>query len=139
MAEYAKMGDTVVYVDCGDWLLTNGAEYEALPGTDEGYVHVIGDDGVEGVFLQDRFRPVRPHPTESPIRTVTRRELVPGEYGSILVDRLANDGALVVLGFKTTGNIFPDCRSLFSADDLRSACMVLSQLAEFLDEDKGEE
>lgn len=73
-------------------------------------------------LIEDVTGPVRQ-------RTITRTEIAPGDYGHIRVDRLANDGALVVLGFKTTGGIFPDARSLFGADELDALAATLTQLA----------
>lgn len=71
---------------------------------------------------------------EGPVRTVTRKEIVPGEYGDILVDRTANDGSIVLLGFKTTGGIFPQCRSNFTSAELTAAIATLTTIRDALDE-----
>ena len=71
----------------------------------------------------------------SPVRTVTRKEVVGGEYGPILVE---TDGAYVRLGFKTTGGIFPPTRSIFSTSELRQVASVLTQIADALDENEKE-
>lgn len=58
-----------------------------------------------------------------PVRTVTRREIVPGVYGLVHVD----EG----LAHKTVAVHFHEARA--SADELRSAAMIFSQIAEALD------
>ena len=58
--------------------------------------------------------------TEGPIRTVTRREIMPGTYGLVTVDP---SGAYVRLGL---------VREIFTADELDAAAAVLTQLAEAL-------
>lgn len=55
----------------------------------------------------------------SPIRTVTRREIVPGSYGVIQVHK---DGKIGMLP------------SVKSADQLREAAHILNQIAEVLEE-----
>lgn len=68
--------------------------------------------------------------TEGPIRTVTRREPVSGKYSNGDVDVSVHpDGQIQISVSMLT----------LKGDRVRSACMVLSQLAEFLDEDKGDE
>lgn len=71
---------------------------------------------------------------EGPVRTVTRKEIVPGEYGHILVDRTANDGSLVLLGFKSTGGIYPQVRSYFTSTELTAAIETLTTIRDALDE-----
>lgn len=68
----------------------------------------------------------------SPIRTVTRREIVPGVYGKVFIndyDELANTVSL---------NVKDDfgCVS-FNAEELRETAHILNQIAEVL-EDNGE-
>src|SRR5690606_24872348 len=65
--------------------------------------------------------------TEGPVRTVTRREIVPGTYDGVRVGDV-DGGYVTILGLT---------QAAWSADELRSAAMILSQLAEFAD-DTGE-
>lgn len=60
---------------------------------------------------------------EGPVRTVTRREIVPGEYGGVVVEE--HVGSVVHLHL---------LRNTLDAQELRSAAMILSQLAEALDD-----
>ncbi|UXN70941.1 hypothetical protein N8A98_07060 [Devosia neptuniae] len=69
-----------------------------------------------------------------PVRTVTRKEIVPGVYGDILVDRTANDGSLVLLGFKSASGIFPRVRSNFNSAELTAAIATLTTIRDALDE-----
>lgn len=62
---------------------------------------------------------------DSPVRTVTRREIVPGTYGRIVVDGASNGTVKLTFKYKT---IPPE----FTAEELDSAAMVFSQLAEAL-------
>lgn len=62
-----------------------------------------------------------------PIRTVTRREIVPGEYGKVFVDAVDGDGIRARL-----------CRSLIDASELREAAHIFNQIAEALEENAKE-
>lgn len=66
---------------------------------------------------------------DGPVRTVTRREIVPGIYGKVFIncyDEFANTVSL---------NVKEDfgCVS-FNAEELREAAHLLNQLAEFMEE-----
>lgn len=66
--------------------------------------------------------------TTSPVRTVTRKEIVPGTYGPVRVDRL--EGNLVQT------SIFPTKSGLatwFDAADLREAARIFTELADALE------
>lgn len=67
--------------------------------------------------------PATPEPP-SPVRTVTRKEIVPGTYGFITVHSAAGRG--VFLGF-------PD-DTVASPVQLRAAIATLTQIAEALEE-----
>ena len=78
---------------------------------------------------------------EGPVRTVTRREIVPGVYGRVLVTEAgkgdAGYGGVCVEWCNRNGE--PHSQNyrdpaLMTAQELRSAAMVLSQLAEALDD-----
>lgn len=60
---------------------------------------------------------------DGPVRTITRREIVPGEYGGVVVEE--HVGSVVHLHM---------LRNTMDSLELRSAAMVLSQLAEALDD-----
>lgn len=74
---------------------------------------------------------------ESPIRTVTRREVVDGVYGHVEVGTVTNDPlsprVMVFIGVRGAGG------TLLNANELRSAAMVLSQIAEALDDNADKE
>lgn len=74
------------------------------------------------------------HPIKSPIRTVTRRELV--EWSDDVLSIVPDGKDRVFIGFKHP--VETQFASL-SSDQLRSVLMVVSQIVEFLDEDKGDE
>lgn len=63
----------------------------------------------------------------SPIRAVTRREIVPGTYGSVVVDRNT-----------TTDSPAPFVRfyAQAGASELREAARIFSDIADVLDEQK---
>lgn len=68
---------------------------------------------------------------ESPIRTVTRREIVPGTYGKIFINDYNESANTVSLNVKDDfGCVY------FNAEELREAAHLFSQLAEAL-EDKS--
>lgn len=77
-----------------------------------------------------------PDPIESPIRTVTRRELKDGVYARLAIENRGN--GKVHLSFDNQPGRGGEWAE-FSADELRSLLMVVSQIVEFLDEDKGDE
>jgi hypothetical protein len=60
---------------------------------------------------------------EGPVRTVTRCEIVPGEYAHVVVWKHNEAGIMIEL---------PE--NNYNANELRSAAMVLSQIAEVLDD-----
>lgn len=69
---------------------------------------------------------------EGPVRTVTRREIVPGTYGHVYVKgEMKNHpmGRVCLVGISSTTDTLG-----MTAHELRSAAMVLSQLAEALDD-----
>lgn len=96
---------------------------------EDGY-HGITADGRSCIGSSENDVVEMEAPIESPIRTVTRREPVSGKYSNGDVDVSVHpDGQIQISVSMLT----------LKGDRVRSACMVLSQLAEFLDEDKGDE
>lgn len=82
-------------------------------------------DGLAGMDLEGA--------SVGPVRTVTRKEIVPGVYGAVHVENGAN-GDRVQLRFVSP------CDGLttwYSADELRAAATVLNELADALSEAKG--
>lgn len=58
------------------------------------------------------------HVAQSPIRTITRREIVPGEYG----------------GIRVTESLSVTTDYLRTSEDLRSAARIFNEIADVLDE-----
>jgi hypothetical protein len=136
MSKYPRVseGQTYRYVGNEGRFFTPGKAYAVTHCMGDAGKWFQIDDDVNGnhnwqddASFHEKFELVN-----GPVRTVTRKVIKPGKYGHVLVDRTANDGALVMLGFKTTGGIFPECRSLFSADELRAAATTLIELADAL-------
>lgn len=76
--------------------------------------------------------------TEGPVRTVTRweivtrREIVPGVYGRVVVRDVIDRSRVIVQLEKDAGD---DANLvIMTAHELRSAAMILSQIAEALDD-----
>ena len=67
--------------------------------------------------------------SEGPVRTVTRREVVCGSYGRVIVDRVLGKECVVAID---------DWHTTMTANELRSAAMIFSQLAEALDDTNGD-
>lgn len=92
------------------------------------------ENGDSNVFWPDRgFSLIE---SNSPIRTVTRKEIVAGKYGAVDVAecKVENSAAVLIamdwFGFdgKESGH------AVLDADQLREAAHVLNQIAEALDE-----
>lgn len=63
-------------------------------------------------------------PTKSPVRTVTRREIVPGVYGKVRVNECGIGGGVESIEMKPTR----------SPEELRESAHILNQLAEALED-----
>lgn len=70
--------------------------------------------------------------TDGPVRTVTRREIVPGTYGKINVLAASRSNAVIQL-LDSTGIEATKAIAL-TAEELREAAHLFSQLAEVLEE-----
>lgn len=68
---------------------------------------------------------------EGPVRTVTRREIVPGVYDRVVVRDVVDGNKVIVRLDKDRLCDAPIVT--MTADELRSAAMIFSQLAEALD------
>ena len=115
-----EIGDKVVAVHEMPWIdgWHPGREYEVISTQYEGiYGQQILLDGVSGWIHNSHVKRAQP---ASPIRTVTRREIVPGEYGPV---RLYDDHSANV-----------DC--LHDASTARAAARIFNEIANVLDEQK---
>lgn len=73
-------------------------------------------------------------PTPSPIRTVTRTEIVPGVYGRLSVARQSGEEPRAMIALADSlGNVTMTHHG-WSIDELRAAALVLTQLADALEE-----
>lgn len=121
-----KAGDMVVvkhghYTGC-----TPGSRYN-LPRTpmkvataDCGYLVLDVGDGEESPAVNPGSFELAPQ--EGPIRTVTRREIVPGKYGGVVIDEHQTGDPLVRFNAKA------------DSASLRSAAKLFNELADVLDE-----
>lgn len=73
-------------------------------------------------------------PATSPVRTVTRREIVPGTYGRIVVTGTYKESR-VTLNWEGSSSIHTAVEIVgLDAEELREAAHLFSQLAEVLEE-----
>lgn len=78
----------------------------------------------DGCYFPDTFDLVAPA-TSGPIRTVTRREIVPGTYGVVSVDGAYSHEVSISL------------TTICGPDDLREAAHIFNQIAEVLEEQEA--
>lgn len=121
-----KAGDKVRVRDgggCGTFLI-EGREFTV--GRTDGQCIWL-PDGPEGPWEVSRFELVEAAPSNpSPIRKVTRTEIVPGTYGDV---DLEDDGPL---------GIFIRYSEYASAPGLRNAARIFNEIADALDEQSRE-
>lgn len=116
-----KVGDRVVclsdsFANCE---LSAGKEYTVLK-MNYNDVHL---DGVRSSWLASRFALVVP---TSPIRTVTKREIVPGRYGDVTIEH-----------WHTPGYVTLATDHIYDAVRLREAARIFYEIADVLDEQKA--
>lgn len=106
--------------------VVKGGVYEVVKVTEGGlYVNDAADE--EYILWLNECELVAPR---SPIRTVTRREIAPGVYGLLDIDRFSR--SKVFVGLRTEcGNRYVD----MNATELREAAHILVQLAEVLEDE----
>lgn len=114
-----KVGDEVRRINYNHGSLKLG-QVGRVRNTDSTGVQIVGE--CDDFWHQDENLELV---SEGPVRTVTRREVFEGKYGIVRVDRHRDQ--IVV-------TISPEDGHQPTGDDLRSATMVLSQLAEWRDE-----
>lgn len=121
-----KAGDKVrcVNASASGGHLVHGGEY--ISERDDGLV--IQLQGLSsGVWSVDRFELVEPAPSNSsPVRKVTRTEIVPGTYGDVKVTDEAPLG------------LFIEYREYADLTNLRSAARIFNEIADALDEQSKE-
>jgi hypothetical protein len=83
--------------------------------TNRYYSEMSGRVSIRGESPDDLIEEWSEKPT--PIRTITRREIVPGQYGAVWLE---TDGRIVINGTHTP-------------EELREAAHVLNQIAEYLE------
>lgn len=89
---------------------------------DGGCIDVKSGDEHGGDYELELVTPA----TASPIRTVTKREIVAGKYGNVEIDEVG----------KTYVHV--DSTSIYYASDLRAAATLFNELADVLDENAKE-
>lgn len=80
-------------------------------------------DGFSWLIRSDDIEPVN---DDSPIRTVTRREIVPGKYGVIRIDQ------------GVRGPVLDLWKANPDAEELRAAARIFNEIADVLDEQSAE-
>lgn len=86
------------------------------------YINAFGDR-VNGVA--SNWELVQPASPPSPVRTVTHKEIVPGEYGPVRVNASLRDDGIVSVNLMSSG---------LSVPELRDAARVFIELADALEE-----
>lgn len=110
-----KVGDRVVAVDCTA-ILEKGSQHTVTRVDKYGMVYVSFPRYGELSYKAEYFELITPA-TPSPVRTVTRREIVPGTYDII--------------------NVFPDGRvdaNCNTPAEMREAARIFNEIADALDE-----
>lgn len=103
-----------------------GDVFEVTGQNEEGYCF-IDNEGHERYRCKDEFTVL--DETPSPIRTVTRREIVPGVYGKVFINSYDKEANTVWINVKEDFGCVE-----FNAEELRETAHILNQIAEFLEE-----
>lgn len=77
-------------------------------------------------WLAEYFEPIM----IGPIRTVTRKEIVPGVYGKVLINSYDKESSTVWINVKEDFGCVE-----FNSEQLREAAHILNQIAEALEDD----
>lgn len=114
--------------DYGNGNYTVGKRYTVTE-----YGCVVNDRGGTLHGVKSKFRVViRANPPAGPVRTVMRKEIVPGSYGHVWVESAEPEIDNVILGFRN--NAFKRLPSVgFSAAELRVAIVTLTEIADALE------
>lgn len=115
-----KKGDVIQRVDESSWPEIHGRT--GVDYTVSGYGEAISECGHKIDCRSSRYyRLIR---STSPVRTVTRKEIMPGKYGRI---NLTSGGAAGMVTIYTDGHVF-------SPTELRAAAATFIELADALEE-----
>lgn len=126
-----KVGDMVKVKSGADTRLRKSDEFEVKAISDTGKIFIKEYD-FQGKL--DSFDPMifTLSGGNSPIRTVTRREIVPGTYGAIKVLAASKSNAVIQL-IDSNGSKAKEAIA-FTSGELREAAHLFSQLAEALED-----
>lgn len=118
MGRQFKAGDVVEVVNAGeDFSIKNGERHTLTQDVDEGeWIYI---ESAKQSYRPERFRLVQ---CASPVRTVTRKEIVPGKYGDVTVTPIPFSG--FEIEYKRYAN----------AASLRAAAATFIELADALEE-----
>lgn len=129
MANKFKVGDRVRYVHDGS--------FGTVDGFNVGTIRVKCDDPAYGICTEvaEDIELIQPTASASPaIRTVTRREIVPGVYGRVEIFQSYADGdVLLKVEDASRGIAYIDGHYL-NASELRETAHLFNQIAEVLEE-----
>lgn len=118
-----KIGDRVRRTKPRDASFGGSDEFTVCAATACGSIVEEKEDGAY-YHIADSLELVAPA-TNCPIRTVTRREIVPGRYGGVVVERnTITDNPAPFVRFYAQAN----------ANELREAAHIFNQIAEVLEE-----
>lgn len=118
-----QSGDRVRAIETADGQFTKGAEY-VVDYVDGRTIKVVADDaGGRNGWDMDFFLPVTPQQA-GPVRTVTRRVIVPGRYGAVVVGEQEKAG---------TAHLVWRHNDL-SPSELREAARIFNEIADVLEE-----
>lgn len=132
MAEKFKAGDTVEAVESYPGQFTKGRRYTVRKYSPGGVIFVEKDDkgSTANGWNACKFKLVT---LPSPIRTVTRREIVPGVYGEVEVEKHDTFPESILIKICDVRGAF----HTMDADELREAAHLFNQIAEVLEENAG--
>jgi hypothetical protein len=125
MSKY-KLGDELVFVGAenGKGFYTRNKQYTITADHGDGQYQLTdngdGDHWWETSTLDENFRFM-----SSPVREITRKELVAGKYGPLTVGIGNKSGVPIYIG---------GSGAIFTADQLRDAARVFTEIADYLDE-----
>jgi hypothetical protein len=112
--------------------ITEGEVYTVAGFTNDN-PHVIDDVG-DSRCVNGWGIPLFELVVESPIRTVTRREIVPGRYGRVRVSELDSDGDVHMVFVDREGGdkLSEGCSFYFNLEELDEVIHTLNQIREVM-------
>ena len=117
-----KVGDRVRRINSDNDLvnMTIGSEWVVCSVRNDGWMHV---ENYKNMVLKENFELIK---EQSPIRQVTRREIIPGRYGRISVQNHTSK----TINVGTTSPVG------WSVSELREVSKLLALLADVLEENQ---